>query len=70
MDGQPLSGNTSTSLNSAGTFSVASALQLVNASSTYTCTISNSLVAAVSQVAVGQGKSFPSDSHGAERASF
>ncbi|XP_028993340.1 V-set domain containing T-cell activation inhibitor 1 [Betta splendens] len=52
--GRPLSANTSVELSAAGTFSVASALPSVNASSTYTCSIHSRLVAAVSEATVAQ----------------
>ncbi|KAI9546987.1 hypothetical protein NQZ68_021656 [Dissostichus eleginoides] len=47
-DGQVLSGITNFDENSAGIFSLVSALQPVNVSQTYTCTIQNDLVTAVS----------------------
>ncbi|KAJ4933211.1 hypothetical protein JOQ06_030046 [Pogonophryne albipinna] len=52
-DGQVLSGITNFKENSAGIFSLVSTLQPVNVSQTYTCSIQNDLVTAVSTVTAG-----------------
>uniref|UniRef100_A0A3Q3N2Q9 V-set domain containing T cell activation inhibitor 1 n=1 Tax=Mastacembelus armatus TaxID=205130 RepID=A0A3Q3N2Q9_9TELE len=50
FDGKVLQGSTILTENSAGIFSVASTLHPVNTSATYSCTIGNDLVTAVSKV--------------------